>query len=201
MCLKINSAIATSIAIALSVSSYSGIYASESNAVNRVENSISREKKTASMEDIRSKRNLVRRDLMFPSLRGIRGLAYGAIADDHSKELEAAMIKHLKQLDIPIYSFSSLKSGVKPIDGLLELKVVKVPTAERVQLNLYQWVSLLRQPKTEIRAITYNDASLCTSDKLETTTEELTNQFVVDVLKANQQRAVVSLPVKQTKKR
>ena len=142
--------------------------------------------KTLTVEDVNAKRNTVRRDLMLNSLKDMRGLAYGAIHADNSTELEKTMLQELKQLDIPLHPFSRLKTGAKPVDGLLEVKVSKVPTANYVQLNLFQWVSLLRQPKTEVRAVTYHDGMLCDDAGIDDAVAKLTDQFVIDVLKANQ---------------
>jgi hypothetical protein len=144
------------------------------------------------LQEILNKRGAARRELMLNSLRGIRGLGFGAIHTDNTAELEKIMVERLKQLDIPLHPFSALKPGVKPVDALLEIKVSKVPTANYVQVNLFQWVSLIRQPKTEVRAVTYHDSTLCTDADLNKSVEQLTEQFVVDVLKANQQTATVT---------
>jgi len=72
------------------------------------------------------------------------------------------------------------------VDGLLEIKINKVPTANYVQINLIQWVSLLRQPRTEVRAVTYHDSMLSDDANLNKAVYQLTEQFVIDVLKANQ---------------
>jgi hypothetical protein len=143
--------------------------------------------KLTSADDVHVKRNQARHELMVTSLKGLRGIAFGVVHADNATELEATMAKRLKQLDIPIHPFSSLKTGIKPVDGLVEVKILKVPTANYVQLNLIQWVSLLRQPKAEVRAVTYHDALLSADADLNKTVDDLTNQFVIDVLKANQQ--------------
>jgi hypothetical protein len=142
--------------------------------------------------DVGSKRKTARRELMLQSLRGIRGLAYGVVHAENPADLEKIMAKRLKQLDIPLHPFSTLKPGVKPVDALLEVKVMSVPTANYVQLGLFQWVSLLRPPKTEVRAITYHDSMLSAPEDLGKTVDELTNQFVIDVLKANEQNQLVA---------
>ena len=141
---------------------------------------------TPGAEEIRTRRHAVRRDLMLASLKNIRGLAYGVIHARNAPDLETAMEQKLKQLDIPLFPFKTLKSGMKPVDGLLEIKVTKVPTANYVQINLFQWVSLIRQPKTEVRAVTYHDAMLCEDADLNKAVSQLTEQFVIDALKANQ---------------
>jgi hypothetical protein len=126
---------------------------------------------------------------MVPSLKGLRGVAYGVVQSDNPAPLEAIMRDRLKQLDVPIHPFTALKPGIKPVDGLLEIKVVKVPTANYVRLAFIQWVSLLRQPKVETRAITYHDSRLVSDADVNTTVSELTDQFVIDALKANQQQS------------
>jgi hypothetical protein len=141
---------------------------------------------TPTTEEVRLRRHAVRRELMYPSLKGIRGLAYGTVEGNNAVELQTAMLQQLKHLDIPLFEFKTLKSGVKPVDGLLEIKIVKVPSANYVQLNLIQWVSLLRQPKAEVRAITYHDSMISEDENLKKSVTQLTEQFVVDVLKANQ---------------
>jgi hypothetical protein len=150
------------------------------------------DKWTPNTDDVRTKRVSARRDLMMNSLKGIRGLAYGAIHADGSAQLEKTMVQKLKQLEIPLHPFSTLKQGAKPIDGLLEVKISKVPNANYVQLNLIQWVSLLRQPRTEVRAVTYHDATLSDDADLNRAVDQLTEQFVVDVLKANQHNLVTN---------
>lgn len=150
------------------------------------------EKWSPNTDEVRTKRVSARRDLMMNSLKGIRGLAYGGIHADGSAQLEKTMVQKLKQLEIPLHPFSTLKQGAKPVDGLLEVKISKVPNANYVQLNLIQWVSLLRQPKTEVRAVTYHDATLSEDGDLNKAVDQLTEQFVIDVLKANQHSLVTN---------
>src|SRR6516225_7409560 len=97
-------------------------------AESRVATTSSASEKTLTVDDVNAKRNTVRRDLMLDSLKDMRGLAYGAIHAENSAELEKTMVQKLKQLDIPLHPFSRLKTGAKPVDGLLEVKVSKVPT-------------------------------------------------------------------------
>jgi hypothetical protein len=64
---------------------------------------------------------------------------------------------------------SFLKSGN---DSIAELKVI-------------QWVSLLRDPSIKVRAVTYNNKTFF-QGKPEQAVEQLSNEFLIDYLKANQ---------------
>jgi hypothetical protein len=143
-----------------------------------------------SLEELLTQRRNVRRELMLDSLKGIRGLGYGVIHADDTVTLNAMMQQKLKQLDISLYPFSALKPGVKPVDALLEIKVSKTPGANYVQINLFQWVSLIRPPKTEVRAVTYHDSLLSDDTDLDKSIAQLTDQFVIDFLRANQKSTI-----------
>lgn len=150
--------------------------------------------KALSIEELRAHRHTLRNDLMLPSLKGIRGLAYG-IAGTYPEgfELHKAMENRLGQLSIPIKKIEELEPGVtKPVDGILQLKVLRAGSnSALVELSLMQWVTLDRDSKNSVRAITYTDQSICGRSHIQESAAHLMDQFVIDFQKAN---AVSSLP-------
>lgn len=150
--------------------------------------------KALSIEEMRAHRHALRNDLMLPSLKGIRGLAFG-IAGSYPEglELQKAMENRLAQLGIPIKKIEELEPGVtKPIDGVLQLKCLRAGShSALVELTLVQWVTLDRDPKNSVRACTYADQTICGRNSIQETAAHLLDQFVIDFQKAN---AVSSQP-------
>lgn len=150
--------------------------------------------KPLSIEDMRAHRHTLRNDLMLPSLKGIRGLAFG-IAGSYPEglELHKAIETRLAQLGITIKKIEELEPGVtKPIDGVLQLKCLRAGShSALVEITLVQWVTLDRDPKNGVRAITYTDQTICGRNSIQETAAHLVDQFVIDFQKAN---AVSSQP-------
>lgn len=144
--------------------------------------------KPLTIEEMRAHRNTVRNDLMLPSLRGIRGLAFG-IAGSYPEDLELhkSMENRLTQLSIPIKKIEDLEPGVtKPVDGVLQLKCLRAGSRSvLVELSLVQWVTLDRDPKNSVRACTYTDQMVCGRGHVQTTAARLLDQFVIDFQRAN----------------
>lgn len=145
----------------------------------------SEESKPLSMEEIRTKRRIVREQLMLPSLHGVRGIAYGVVGSKNYETLEKDMAAKLGELGIPLFRFSQLKEGVKPVDALVEIDVFRIGDHTMAELRVRQWVSLLRSPKTQARAVTYANREVVQGTRSDAAVSELAQQFVIDFLKAN----------------
>ncbi len=144
--------------------------------------------KPLSIEEMRVHRTKMRDDLMLPSLRGIRGLAFGiAGAYPEGIELHKALENRLTQLSIPIKKLEDLEPGVtKPIDGVLQVKCLRTgKTSALVEIFLTQWVTLDRDPKNGVRAITYTDQAVCGRNSIQETALHLINQFIIDFQRSN----------------
>jgi len=158
----------------------------------------SSDRKEASIEDMRSHRQTMRDDLFLPSLKGIRGLAFGmAGAYPDGLELDKALEGRLKQLPILVKKYEELEPGVtKPIDGVLQIKCLGAgPRHAMVELTLSQWTSLVRDPSISSRTITYTDQAVCHRSSIKETAVHLINQFIIDFQKAN---AVSAKPSEST---
>ncbi|MBY0548262.1 MAG: hypothetical protein K2W95_13285 [Candidatus Obscuribacterales bacterium] len=139
-----------------------------------------------SFEEILAKRKVVREELMLPSLEGIRGLAYRVVGYKDYEPLERAMGLKLANLNMPTVRFVEMKEGQKPVDAIVQVTFFKVANFNVAELSVYQWVSLLRDPSKKVRAITYKDRLVVPHGKPLLAVEALTNDFVIDTLKANQ---------------
>ena len=140
------------------------------------------------LKEIRTMRQSAREALMLPSLEGIRGLAYGIVGVKDAEPLEKQMSSKLSSMGIPIVRLDDLKDGVKPIDAIVEIKVERAGDDTVLDLIVTQWVSLLRSPKTQARAVTYRNHAIVPGTNLDTTVSELSNQFVADYLTANEKQ-------------
>lgn len=140
------------------------------------------------LEEMRSHRTMLRSDLMIPSLSGIRGIAYGVPGSHPIDELEKVVETAFKQLPIPFVRYQDLKSGeTKPVDAFLQLKVLGAGKRfSVVELTLYQWCTLTRDPSINVKTITYTDQVVTSNPMIKDTCEKILNQFVLDYLKANQ---------------
>ena len=140
-----------------------------------------------SIEDMRAQRRMLRDDLMLPSLKGIRGFSYGIPGHCPDEELYKAFENGLKQLPVHLCPIQKLKDGeTKPIDGVIQLKVLQAgPSYNMVELTCVQWCKLLRDPKIEVRSITYHDQAITPSASVRDVAVKMVNQFVIDYLKAN----------------
>jgi len=139
------------------------------------------------LEEIRAKRQSVRDDLMVPSLQGIRGLAYVVVGtEDGGQKLDPVAGSKLAQLKIPIAAMRSMSKGFKPIDAILEIKVLKsTENHDMVHLTVTQWCTLMRAPQLKVRAVTYADSLSAKPDNVKAVISELTSQFVINFLRAN----------------
>ncbi len=144
--------------------------------------------KTPTIEEMHAHRRVLREDLMFPSLKGIRGVAFGVPGAHPEPELEKVVEGRLKQLPIMVKRYQDLEPGVtKPIDGFLQVKVLSAgPRFALVELTLTQWCALLRNPDINVRTITYHDQAVTNTKLVKETVISLVNQFVIDYMKANQ---------------
>lgn len=146
-----------------------------------------KEAKAGTIEEMRAHRRTLREDLMFPSLKGIRGLAYGVPGTHPEEDLDKVVEARLKELPIVVKRFQDCEPGVtKPIDGFLQVKVLGAGDRfSVVELTLTQWCALDRDPNIHVRTITYNDQAVSNHKLVKHTVESLLNQFVIDYMKAN----------------
>lgn len=144
-------------------------------------------KKEIGLEDMREHRQMLRENLMLPSLKGLRGISYGIPGHNPFPELDKVVAARLKQLPIPVKKIEGLKSGdTKPIDAILQLKVLAAGDRTTVvELTLTQWSQLLRDPKLHSRSITYADQAVTHNSTVNDVAGKMINQFVLDYLKAN----------------
>lgn len=158
------------------------------------------DKKAMSIEEMRTHRTAMREELMLPSLKGIRGLAFGVAGSyPEGLELHKAIDNRLKQLPILVKRIEELEPGVtKPIDGVLQLKCLGAGGRYAlVELSLSQWCSLDRDPKINVRTITYTDQAVCSHALIKETADHLVNQFIIDFQKVNNK--VGAAPVESSK--
>ncbi|MDZ4832953.1 MAG: hypothetical protein SGJ27_04055 [Candidatus Melainabacteria bacterium] len=173
---------ALSIALATLLISAGATFAQESDDKDKEST------KPLSIEEMRAHRQTMRSDLMLPSLKGIRGLAYGIAGTyPEGSELNKAMENRLGQLSIKIKKYEELEPGItKPIDGVLQMKCLRTGSnSALVEIFLVQWATLDRDPKTGVRAITYTDQAVCGRHNVKETAIHLLNQFIIDFQKAN----------------
>lgn len=140
-----------------------------------------------SLEEIQTKRKETRDRLMVPSLEGIRGIAYQVIGYKNSEPLEKQMEKRLAPAGVPAFLGRKLKEGEGPVDAMVLISFYKPsPNVTLGELKVVQWTSLVRSPKSKIRSVTYGDKAYVQGDKPDEILAKLTDQFVLDFLKANQ---------------
>lgn len=139
-----------------------------------------------SLEEISSKRKALREQLMLPSLSGIKTISYRVVGYKNYEPLEKIMGSKLDQLSIQKSSLMKSKDSPKPFDALVQITFSKSGLNTIAELKVIQWVSLVRNPKITCRATTYDNKLYLQGNKPEQAVEQLTNEFVIDFLKANQ---------------
>lgn len=138
-----------------------------------------------SMEEIKAKRKEARENVMVPSLGGIRGIAYRVVGYKEFEPLESELGNILKETGVPLHVATKLKPGDNPVDAILQITFYKTASHTVADLSVTQWVSLLRDPKTQIKAVTYSDKVWLSSHNPKEAIAQLGNDFVHDFLKAN----------------
>ncbi len=166
----------------------SALLISPARAAGESEAAAGSEKSKPSIEEMRGHRRLMRDELMIPSLKGIRGIAFGV--PGHSPkdlQLEEAIEGRLKQLPILVKKYQDLENGVtKPIDAFLQIKCLGAGTRFAVvELTLTQWCSLNRDPNITARTITYTDQAVSSQSMMKNTALTMVDQFIIDYQKAN----------------
>lgn len=141
-----------------------------------------------SLEEIHAKRKEARSQLMVPSLDGIRGIAYRVVGLKTPDSYEKQMLTRLEQLQLPLFKATELKEGDAPVDAIVQVAFYKTGNNTIAEMSVTQWVSLARSPRTRVRAVTYNDKLFLSGHNPGQAVEKLTDQFVVDFLKANQKQ-------------
>lgn len=144
--------------------------------------------KEPTIDEIKAKRQSVREDLMIPSLEGIRGLTYFVVSPSDTEDYEKVVAEKLSELKIPVTSMRSLNSGTKPVDAIVQIKVLKPGAKEKVSLvtlSVTQWCTLLRNKKISCKAITYHESIAARDTHLKDAISEVSSHFVISFLKAN----------------
>lgn len=138
-----------------------------------------------SMEEIQAKRKEAREKLMVPSLEGIRGIAYRVVGYKNFQPLEDEMGGILKDIGVPLFVATNLKPGDSPVDAILQITFYQTANHTIAELSLRQWVSLMRDPKAKVQAITYTDKVFLSAHEPKQAVTKLSQDFVHDFLKAN----------------
>lgn len=138
-----------------------------------------------SIDEIKAKRKEAREELMVPSLDGIRGIAYRVVGYKDFEPLENILGGKLKETGVPLFLATKLKGGEKPVDAILQISFFKTSSHTIADLTVTQWVSLLRDPKAKVRAVTYSDKVFIASHNPKEAVEQLSQDFVNDFLRAN----------------
>lgn len=138
-----------------------------------------------SMEEIQAKRKEARESLMLPSLEGIRGIAYRVVGYKDYAPLELELHGILKEAGVPLFVATKLKPGDSPVDAMLQITFYKTANHTIAELTLRQWVSLLRDPKSKVQAVTYTDKVFMAAHEPKEAVTKLGQDFVHDFLKAN----------------
>lgn len=146
----------------------------------------SKAKAPLSLEEIAARRKTIREELMMPSLAGIRNISYRVVGYKNFEPLDKLMGSKLAQLNVSATPLVQIKDEQKPFDALVQISFAKSGNNTIAELKVTQWVSLLRNSKLAVRAVTYSDKAYLPGNKAEQAVEQLTNEFVVDFLKANQ---------------
>lgn len=139
-----------------------------------------------SLEEISAKRRTLREELMLPSLAGLQGIVYRVVGFKNYEPLEKHLAGKLAQLKIPAVPYLKAEAEKKPCDAILQISFFKTGSNTTGELKLIQWVSLLRNPKISVRAVTYDNKAFQRDARPETLIDELAGEFVLDYLKANQ---------------
>lgn len=164
------------------ISSASMCFAAETSATNS--------KTTLSLEEIKEKRRAVRQELMLPSLQGLRGISYRVVGYQSFEPLEKLMGEKLAHLGVPAFRFVEMKEGQQPVDAIVQINFLKAGGFDIAELTVMQWVSLLRNDKIKTRAVTYKTRDVVPHGKPAGAVDALTEEFVIDFLKANQNGTV-----------
>lgn len=143
-----------------------------------------------SLEEIQAKRQEIREKLMLPSLVGLKSLAYRVVGFQDYQPLEKEMASKLKQLSMKIEPVMGMKND-RNMDALVQITFVKTGMHTIGELKVTQWVTLDRDPRIHVKAVTYSEKTYLLGKRPETAVAELTQQFVVDCLKANQKDFVI----------
>lgn len=138
-----------------------------------------------SLEEIQAKRKEARETLMVPSLEGIRGIAYRVVGYKNFQPLEDEMGGILKETGVPLFVATKLKPGDSPVDAILQITFYQTANHTIAELSLRQWVSLLRDPKAKVQAVTYSDKVFLAAHEPKQAVSKLSQDFVHDFLKAN----------------
>lgn len=138
-----------------------------------------------SIDEIKAKRKEAREELMVPSLDGIRGIAYRVVGYKDFEPLENILGGKLKETGVPLFLATKLKGGEEPVDAILQISFFKTSSHTIADLSVTQWVSLLRDPKAKVRAVTYSDKVFIASHNPKEAVEQLSQDFVNDFLRAN----------------
>ncbi|MBK9144061.1 MAG: hypothetical protein IPM23_16300 [Candidatus Melainabacteria bacterium] len=143
--------------------------------------------KIPSLDDMRDHRQKLRKDLMIPSLQGMRGISYGIPGTHPFPDVEKVIETRLKQLPIPVSKIKELQSGqTKPVDGILQVKILGGGgDMNVVELTVTQWARLVRDPGVTVRSVTYHDQAVTHRKVVRDTVGKMVNQFVLDYLQAN----------------
>ncbi|MBX9571749.1 MAG: hypothetical protein K2X77_22850 [Candidatus Obscuribacterales bacterium] len=143
-----------------------------------------------SLEEIQAKRQEIREKLMLPSLVGLKSLAYRVVGYKDYQPLEKAMAGKLKQLGIRIEPVMGMKND-RSCDALAQITFVKTGAHTIGELKVTQWVTLDRDPRIHVKAVTYSEKAYVIGNRAESVVNDLTQQLVVDCLKANQKSFVI----------
>jgi hypothetical protein len=138
-----------------------------------------------SAQEVHSKRTSVRESVTIPSLDGIRGFAYRTVGFADTERADKKLGTKFEQIGLPLFSSGELKEGSEPVDALVQVSFVPLGKYAVTELTVTQWVSLLRSPKTKVRAVTYRNRVFAQTAVGDNAVTELANQFVIDFLKAN----------------
>ena len=142
------------------------------------------------LDEIQAKRQEIREKLMLPSLVGLKSLAYRVVGFKDYQPLEKEMGSKLKQLGMKIEPVMGMKND-RMCDALVQITFVKTGVHTIGELKLTQWVTLERDPRIHVKAVTYSEKTYVLGNRAESAVSELTQQFVVDCLKANQKNFVI----------
>jgi hypothetical protein len=97
------------------------------------------------------------------------------------------MAGKLNQLSVKKYPLMKADGrNYKDCDAVVQITFAKAGIHTISELKVTQWATLERNPKIAIRAVTYSNKLYTIGDKPEKSVEQLTEEFVVDFLKANQ---------------
>ncbi len=142
-----------------------------------------------SLEEIQAKRKEARENLMLPSLEGIRGIAYRVVGYKDYAPLESELGGILKEAGVPLFVATNLKPGDSPVDAILHITFYKTANHTIAELSLRQWVSLLRDPKSKVQAVTYSDKVFLAAREPKEAVTKLGQDFVRDFKKANSEKS------------